>query len=137
MSASAAPTRMRFPSTSTLPKPRAESRTTTPVHAAVADEQVGAEPDDGDRNLLRQRPHQEGKILRVGRHGQDLRRPAGAEPDDRRERLVRLQRAAEAGEILAQAVEEMVRHRRPPRTSFSQREKVCPEAPDEGGCGRN
>ena len=82
-----------------------------PLDAAVADQQVRAEPDDSDGNLLRHRPHQELQVLHVCGHRQDLGWPACAEPDYRRKRLVGLQGAAEAGEILAQPVEEMLRHR--------------------------
>ena len=111
LSAIAAPTRMRFPSTSILPKPRGREAHDDPIHAAVADEQVRAEPDDGDGNFLRHRAHQELQVLHVGGHRQDLGGPAGPEPDDRCKRLVGLQGAAEAGEFLAQPVEEVLRHR--------------------------
>ena len=49
-------------------------------HAAVAHDQVGAEPDDGDRNLGRQVLEEIGEIGLVLRHEQHLRRPADAEP---------------------------------------------------------
>ena len=108
-----------------LPKPARREPHDDALHAAVAHQKVGAEPEDGDGNFLRQRPHQEGKILRIGRHGQNFRRPAGAKPHDRRQRLVRLQRAAEAGKLVLESVEKM-RGQTPAPI-------LLPEG--EGGCG--
>ena len=42
------------------------------LHAAVAHQKVGAEAEHGDGNFLRQRPHQEGEILRIRRHRQKI-----------------------------------------------------------------
>ena len=81
-------------------------------NAAVADQEVRAEADDGHRHLLRHGAHQERKVFRVGRQRQDFGRTAGAEPDDRRKRRVCLQGAAKPGEVRAQSVEKMLRHER-------------------------
>ena len=57
-------------------------------HAAVAHDQVGAEPDDGDGDVGRKIREDVGKVVLVLRHEQHLRRPADAKPGQRRQRLV-------------------------------------------------
>ena len=64
-------------------------------HAAVAHDQVGAEPDHRDRNVGRQVREEIGEIRLVLRHEQHLRRPADAKPGQRRQRLVRQQPPAQ------------------------------------------
>ena len=66
-------------------------------HAAVAHDQVGAEPDDGDRNVGRQDAEEIREVGLVLRHEQHLRRPADAKPGQRRQRLVRQQPPAQFG----------------------------------------
>ena len=65
-------------------------------HAAIAHDQIGAEPDDGDGNLGRQMRQEVGEVGLVFGHEQHLRRPADPKPGQLRERLVRHQPAAQA-----------------------------------------
>ena len=98
-SGTAAPARTRLPGSILISlKPR-PSRITTPGDAAVAHDQVRAEADDGDGNFARQVGQQIGEIVLVLRHEQHLRRPADAEPGQRRQRLVREQAAAQLREL--------------------------------------
>ena len=54
-------------------------------HAAVPHQQVGAEADHDD-GMVRRKPGKEiGKIGRIGRREQHLRRPADPEPGDARQ----------------------------------------------------
>ena len=64
-------------------------------HAAVAHDQVGAEPDDGHRNVGGQARQERGEIVLVRRQEQHLRRPADAEPGELGQRLVGEQPAAQ------------------------------------------
>ncbi len=57
-------------------------------HAAVAHDQVGAEPDHDDRNVGRQILQKIGEIALVLRHEQHLRRAADAKPGEFGERLI-------------------------------------------------
>src|SRR5258708_6350901 len=57
-------------------------------NTAVADNEVGAEADDGDGNLRRQMRQEVRQVLLVFRHEQKLRRPAHPEPCELGERLV-------------------------------------------------
>ncbi len=65
--------------------------------AAVAHEQVRTEPDDEDRQRFRLVLQEVGKVRFVGRHEQDLRGAASAEPRDVGERGVGRQAAAQLG----------------------------------------
>ena len=65
--------------------------------AAVANDEIGAEPDDGDRNIAGEPREKIGEIGFVGRQEHDLRRTADAEPGERRQRLVRREAAAQVG----------------------------------------
>ena len=71
-------------------------------HAAVAHDQIGAEPDDGDGNLGRQICQKITEVVLVLRHEQNLRRPADAKPGQLGERLVRQQPAAQLRHFCAQ-----------------------------------
>ena len=64
-------------------------------HAAVAHDQIGAEPDHGHGNVAGQICQQIGEIGLILRHEQDLRRPADAKPGQFGKRLVRQQPAAQ------------------------------------------
>ena len=57
--------------------------------AAVAHDEIGAEPNDGHRNFAGRLREEVGKVGFVGRHEENLRRPADAKPGQRRERLIR------------------------------------------------
>ena len=69
--------------------------------AAVANDEIGAEPDDGDRNIAGEPREKIGEIGLVGRQEHDLRRTADAEPGERRQRLVRREAARAGPGILA------------------------------------
>ena len=56
--------------------------------AAVADDEIGAGADDHDRDVGRQIAQEIAEVVLVGRHEQNLRRSADAEPALRVERLV-------------------------------------------------
>ena len=64
-------------------------------HATVAHDEIGAEPDDGHRNVRRQIGQRIAKVLLIFRHEQNLRRAADAKPGQLRQRLVRQQPAAQ------------------------------------------
>ena len=66
-------------------------------HAAVADDQVGAEAEDRHRNLARQSRQEIGEVVFVSGREQDLGRSADAEPGERRERRVGGQAATQVG----------------------------------------
>ena len=82
-----------------------------PRHAAVAHDQIGAEPDDRDRNVAGRLREEIGQIVLVLRHEQRLRRPADAEPGERRQRLVREQAAARL-ELRLELLDEVSKHGR-------------------------
>ena len=67
--------------------------------AAVADQQVRADADDGYRNVRIQILKKEREVIGIGRLEQKLGRPADAEPGERRQRRVLGQPAADAGEV--------------------------------------
>jgi len=49
-------------------------------HAAVAHDEIGAEPDDGHRNVRLQISERIAKVLLIFRYEQNLRRAADAKP---------------------------------------------------------
>ena len=64
-------------------------------HAAVAHDQIGADADDVDRQLLRQMLQEVSEIVLIRRREQHLRRTADAKPGQLRQRLVRQQPPAQ------------------------------------------
>ena len=66
------------------------------ANPAVADDEIGAEADDRDRNFAGQALQEIGEVVLVGRRDQNLRRPADAKPREWRERRVGAQTAAQA-----------------------------------------
>ena len=67
--------------------------------AAVADEKIRADADDGDRHGRIELRQEQREIVGVGRLEQQLGRPADAEPGERRDLGVRGQPAANSGEV--------------------------------------
>ena len=65
--------------------------------AAIAHDQIGADADDVDRQLLRQALQKVSEIVFIRRRKQHLRRTADAKPGQFGERLVRQQPPAQAG----------------------------------------
>ena len=64
-------------------------------HAAVPNDEIGAEPDDGDRDVHRQMPEERAEIVFVLRDEQQLCRPPDPEPGQIGERLIGEEPAAQ------------------------------------------
>jgi len=79
-----------------LRKPSTEADDHT-CHPAVAHQQIGAEPNDDDRNCRRQLRKEVGKISLVRRREQQLRGSPDTEPSDVRQRRVRNQPSPQLG----------------------------------------
>ena len=97
-SGTAAPARTHSPpSIAISPKPLPPSSDDDAGHAAIANDEIGAKADDGDRNVAREPCEEIREIGFVGRQEHDLCRAADAKPGERRQRLVRHKPPAQIG----------------------------------------
>ena len=82
------PTRRRCPGSIFDLRETATETHDHPRHAAIAHQQIRAEPDHHHRDLVRQACEEIGKIGLVRRREQHLRRPADAKPRDVRQHRI-------------------------------------------------
>ena len=80
------------------------------TNAAVAHEQIGAEPDDGDWDLGRRIRHEIREVGLVGGRIEDLGRAADAEPGEIGEHGAGLQLAAQLRKLRGELVGKTARH---------------------------
>ncbi len=97
-------------------------------HAAVPDDQVGAEPEDRDGHLRRDRGKGFGEIGLVGGSEKHLGRAADPEPGVGRERLIAAQPAAQAGQARAEVAGEAATRTIPPRHAARDTRRACHDA---------